>query len=186
MSARQKPLFVIQSRYNRWMNHKLYTVCEGVPDEQRKQDMGAFFHSIHGTLNHLLLGDRLWMARFTGTEFPVESLDQELYSDFKELRQARTDTDEAICAWIDALEETDLDRIIAFKAVVTQRTHRFRLADMLLHFFHHQTHHRGQVTTLLSQLGLDFGTTDMMWMPGIEITGDGDSINHTMPARTIP
>ena len=86
MNAGQKPLFVIQSRCNRWMNHKLHTVCEGVPDEKRKQDMGAFFRSIHGTLNHLLLGDRLWMGRFTGTEFPVESLDQELYSDFKELR----------------------------------------------------------------------------------------------------
>lgn len=186
MNAGQKPLFIMQSRYNRCMNHNLYTVCETVPDEQRKRDMGAFFHSVHGTLNHLLLGDRLWMSRFTGAEFPVESLDQELYSDFKELRQARMDTDEAICAWIDAPEKIDLDRIIAFKAVVTQRTHRFRLADALLHFFHHQTHHRGQVTTLLSQLGLDFGTTDMMWMPGIEITADGNSTNHTIPVGTVP
>ncbi len=186
MNATRKPLFLNQSHYNRWMNHKLYTVCEGVPDEQRKQDMGAFFHSIHGTLNHLLLGDRLWMGRFTGTEFPVESLDQELYSEFDALWQARTDTDEAICDWIDSLEETNLDRIIAFKAVVTQQTHRFRLADALLHFFHHQTHHRGQLTTLLSQLGVDFGTTDMMWMPGIEITADIDSTNCTMPVGTIP
>ncbi len=186
MNAGQKPLFVIQSRYNRWMNHKLYTVCETVSDEQRKRDMGAFFRSIHGTLNHLLLGERLWMGRFTGTEFPVESLDQELYGEFDALWQARTDTDEAICAWIDSLEETDLDRIIAFKAVVTQRTHRFRLVDALLHFFHHQTHHRDQVTTLLSQLGLDFGTTDMMWMPGIEITADDDSTSYTMPVGTVP
>ena len=94
MNATRKPLFLIQSRYNQWMNHKLYTVCEQVPDEERKQDMGAFFHSIHGTLNHLLLGDRLWMGRFTGTDFPVKSLDQELYRDFKELWRARTDTDE--------------------------------------------------------------------------------------------
>ena len=165
----RKSQFVIQSHYNQWMNEKLYTVCEEVPDKTRKKDMGAFFHSIHGTLNHLLLGDRLWMGRFTGTAFPVESLDQELYSDFEALWEARTETDTAIDSWIDELTENDLDRIISFQAVVTQQTHRFRLADALTHFFHHQTHHRGQITTQLSQLGYDFGVTDLMWMPGIEI-----------------
>ena len=169
MSTGRKSLFVIQGHYNRWMNHRLYTVCERIPDQQRKQDRGAFFHSIHGTLNHLLLGDRLWMGRFTGTEFTVESLDQELYAGFHTLWQERMKTDETICAWIDSLVENDLDHVMAFKAVVTRKTHRFRLADALLHFFHHQTHHRGQLTTLLSQLGHDIGTTDMMWMPGMEI-----------------
>ena len=165
----RKSQYAIQSHYNQWMNQKLYSVCKAVPDETRKKDMGAFFHSIHGTLNHLLLGDRLWMGRFTGTPFPVESLDQELFSDFEALWEARTETDMAIDSWIGTLTENDLDRIIAFQAVVTQQTHRFRLADALTHFFHHQTHHRGQITTLLSQLGYDFGITDMMWMPGIEI-----------------
>jgi len=169
LKSARKTQFVIQSQYNQWMNQKLYTVCDDVPDETRKKDMGAFFQSIHGTLNHLLLGDRLWMGRFTGTDFPVESLDQELFSNFRELWRERTVTDNAIATWIDALEETDLDRIIAFTAMVTQRTHRLRLADALTHFSHHQTHHRGQITTLLSQLDYDFGVTDMMWMPGIEI-----------------
>ncbi|HFD81205.1 MAG TPA: damage-inducible protein DinB [Gammaproteobacteria bacterium] len=172
MTRTRKSLFVVQSRYNRWMNHKLYGVCEQVPDEQRKQDMGAFFRSIHGTLNHLLLGDRLWMGRFTGADYPVRSLDQELYDDFAALWRARTETDTAIASWIDSLGEDDLDRVISVRAIVTRKTHRFRLADALLHFFHHQTHHRGQVTTLLSQLGYDFGTTDMMWMPGIEIVDE--------------
>ncbi len=169
LKLERKSQFVIQSHYNQWMNQKLYTVCKEVPDKTRKKDMGAFFHSIHGTLNHLLLGDRLWMGRFTGTAFPVESLDQELYSDFEALWTARNETDCVIHSWIESLSETDLDRIIAFQAIVTQQTHRFRLADALTHFFHHQTHHRGQITTLLSQLGYDFGVTDMMWMPGIEI-----------------
>ncbi|HEC05517.1 MAG TPA: DUF664 domain-containing protein [Thiolapillus brandeum] len=165
----RKSQFVIQNHYNQWMNQKLYAVCKEVPDKTRKKDMGAFFHSIHGTLNHLLLGDRLWMGRFTDTAFLVESLDQELHSDFEALWKARTETDTVIDSWIDALSESDLDRIITFQAVVTQQTHRFRLADALTHFFHHQTHHRGQITTLLSQLGCYFGVTDMMWMPGIEI-----------------
>ncbi len=164
-----KSLFITQSHYNQWMNQKLYAVCEGIPEQQRKQNMGAFFYSIHGTLNHLLLGDRLWMSRFTGVEFSVASLDQELYSDFGELRQARIETDEIIDEWVNSLKQTDLERIISFTAMVTQRTHRFRLAEALLHFFHHQTHHRGQLTTLLSQLEVDFGVTDMMWMPGVEV-----------------
>ncbi len=161
--------FLIQSHYNRWMNQKLYGVCNDVPDAIRKKDMGTFFHSIHGTLNHLLLGDRLWMGRFTASAYPVASLDQELYSDFGELWTARNETDAAIESWIESLSDTDLDRVISFQAVVTQRTHHYRLADALTHFFHHQTHHRGQITTLLSQLGYDFGVTDLIWMPGIEI-----------------
>lgn len=109
----RKSQFVIQSHYNQWMNQKLYTVCKEVPDKTRKKDMGAFFHSVHGTLNHLLLGDRLWMGRFTGTAFPVESLDQELYSDFEALWEARTETDTAIDSWIYALTEGHLYQSIA-------------------------------------------------------------------------
>lgn len=172
MNTARKPLINIQAQYNQWMNEKLYTVCDAIPDKQRKQDMGAFFHSIHGTLNHLLLGDRIWMGRFTGEDYPVMSLDQELYNDYEALRQARIDMDNTIGRWINSLEEVDLDRIIRFEAVVTQRMHRFRLVDALMHFFHHQTHHKGQLTTLMSQLGYDFGTTDMMWMPGVEINDD--------------
>ena len=62
-------------RYNRWMNEKLYAVCATMPDELRKEDRGAWFHSMHGTLNHLLLADRLWMGRFTGKPFKARSLD---------------------------------------------------------------------------------------------------------------
>ncbi len=167
-----KPLFEIQSRYNQWMNHKLYAVCDTVPTRQRKQDMMTFFHSIHGTLNHLLLGDRLWMGRFTGREFAVESLDQELYSDFATLWQQRIRTDEEINEWIASLDEDTLEQTLCFTALVTGRRHCLRLVDALVHFFHHQTHHRGQLTTLLSQLGYDFGTTDLIWMPGVELDNE--------------
>jgi uncharacterized damage-inducible protein DinB len=59
------------ARYNRWMNERLYECCSRLPDEARKRDMGAFFKSIHGTLNHLLLADRVWLGRFTGKPFVV-------------------------------------------------------------------------------------------------------------------
>src|SRR5687767_304726 len=98
-----KILLQTMCRYNRWMNEKLYAVCATMPDELRKEDRGAFFHSMHGTLNHLLLADRIWMGRFTAQPFMARSLDEELYSDFEILRQERAKTDAAIEAWIQAL-----------------------------------------------------------------------------------
>jgi uncharacterized damage-inducible protein DinB len=82
--------------YNRWMNERLYDLCADLPDTERKRDCGAFFRSIHGTLNHGLLGDRIWLARFTGERYLVRSLDQELYADFDALRRERTTTDAEI------------------------------------------------------------------------------------------
>ena len=75
--------------YNRWMNDRIYAACATLSDEERKRDVGAFFKSIHGTLNHIILGDRVWLGRFTGVPFSVQSLDQELYAEFAELRSQR-------------------------------------------------------------------------------------------------
>src|SRR5690606_11137584 len=85
--------------YNKWMNDKLYAVCAELSDEERKADRGAFFRSIHGTLNHLLLADKVWFGRFTSNPFVPQSLDQELYDDFGELRAARTSLDADIEHW---------------------------------------------------------------------------------------
>src|SRR4029434_3118727 len=91
------------ARYNRWMNERLYECCARIPDAERKRDMGAFFKSIHGTLNHLLLADRIWLGRFTGVPFAVTGLDQELYADFAELRRERECTDREIVSWVASL-----------------------------------------------------------------------------------
>jgi uncharacterized damage-inducible protein DinB len=153
------------ARYNRWMNERLYTICARFSDAERKEDMRAFFKSIHGTLNHLLLADRIWMGRFTGRAFRVNSLDQELYSDFGELRSERAKTDAEIEAWAASLDERLLEGSLAYTSIVNPapRTIAMRLA--VAHFFNHQTHHRGQLTTLLSQRGVDPGVTDLMWTP---------------------
>lgn len=153
------------ARYNRWMNARIYAACARLSDVDRRRDVGAFFASIHGTLNHLLLADRLWMGRFTGEPFPVRSLDQELYSDFAVLRSEREAEDDRIIEWTDSLSAEDLERELSYTSLVDPepRRHPFRL--VLGHFFNHQTHHRGQVTTLLSQNGVDPGVTDLMWLP---------------------
>ncbi|MFO0686042.1 MAG: DinB family protein [Sandaracinus sp.] len=157
------------ARYNRWMNDKLYALVATLPDEARTRDMGAFFGSIHATLNHLLLADRIWLARFQGVAAPegfmapgIRALDQELYADFDELRRERAKTDDELAAWVATLTAEQL----AAPLVFTRRGQRTEapLWWLVAHVFNHQTHHRGQVTTLLMQLGHDPGVTDLYAM----------------------
>lgn len=151
--------------YNQWMNDRLYAVCAEIPDAERKADRGAFFKSIHGTLNHVLLADRLWMGRFTGHEFRVDGLDQELYADFDDLRRERASTDARIVTWARGLDDATLAGELTYTSMVNPEPRSFPMAKAVAHFFNHQTHHRGQLTTLLSQLGVDYGVTDLIWLP---------------------
>ncbi|MBZ0252885.1 MAG: DinB family protein [Candidatus Methylomirabilis sp.] len=161
------------ARYNRLMNARLYDAAAGLPDADRKRDLGAFFRSIHGTLNHLLLADRAWLGRFTGDRalgvslgedgrpIAITSLGQELYADFARLRAERERTDAAIVLWTDGLSAEALARPLAYKTFNgTPCEHP--LWQALSHFFNHQTHHRGQATALLTRLGVDPGATDLI------------------------
>jgi uncharacterized damage-inducible protein DinB len=147
--------------YNRWMNERLYALCAELSDAERKRDRGAFFESIHGTLNHILLGDRIWLGRFVGRPIAVRSMDQELYAEFDELRSEREITDREITAWAESLTAEALGRSLEYGS--SRRP--FWVA--VVHFFNHQTHHRGQLTTLLSQIGIDPGVTDLIALPGL-------------------
>jgi len=152
--------------YNRWMNERLYEHCARLSDEERKRDVGAFFKSIHGTLNHILVGDRIWFGRFTGKQYAaVSSLAQELYSEFGELRAERQKMDDAIVAWTESMTDADFDRELSYTSVVNPKPRRYPFWFAVAQFFNHQTHHRGQVTTLLSQRGVDPGVTDLIWLP---------------------
>jgi uncharacterized damage-inducible protein DinB len=158
------------ARYNRWMNDKLYGLAATLGDEARKRDSGAFFKSIHGTFNHLLLADRVWLARFTGVVVQdghmgpggIRSLDQELYADFEELRRERAITDDELSAWVSGLTHERL----AAPLVYTRRGQKQEspLWWAVAHVFNHQTHHRGQITTLFTQQGCDPGVTDLAAM----------------------
>ena len=163
MKARQARLM---ASYNRWMNERIYDVCAQLSDEERRRDRNTFFRSIHGTLNHLLLGDKIWLGRFENRPFAVKSLDQELYEDFDDLRTERIVMDEIIDSWAAGLTDETLEGKLQFTSVINPATHTYDMWVTVLHFFNHQTHHRGQLTALLSQCGKDYGVTDLIWLPG--------------------
>lgn len=157
----------LQARYNTWMNEKLYAACATLSDEERKRDRGAFFGSIHGTLNHLLLADSVWMGRFEGKPFAFKSLDQELYASFDELKAQRASLDERIQRWADGLTDAALEAQLPFTSAITKQSYAPKLWKIVAHFFNHQTHHRGQLTALLSQARVGYGITDLFLLPGV-------------------
>jgi uncharacterized damage-inducible protein DinB len=155
----------LMAQYNQWMNQKLYAICAEIPDEERKQDRGAFFKSIYGTLNHLLEGDRIWVGRFTGKPLSSRKLGEELYSDFEQLRQEREQFDQEILDWAKTLLVEWLAQPFEYTSNVDGKTRTLPTWLLVTHLFNHQTHHRGQLTTLLSQIGHDPGVTDLPWLP---------------------
>jgi uncharacterized damage-inducible protein DinB len=114
--------YQLMAEYNRWMNGKLYAVCAEIPDDKRKSDLGAFFKSIHGTLNHLLWGDRIWLWRFTDHPFPVTPIGEEMYTDFDELRAERERMDAFILNWASTLDEDWLRKPFEFKSRLDSKT----------------------------------------------------------------
>jgi uncharacterized damage-inducible protein DinB len=138
--------------YNAWCNERLYAAAATIPEAEYRRDRGAFFGSLHGTLNHLLVGDRIWMRRFTGAGPQPPSLDAILYDDFDTLREARRKEDTLISRYIERLTEADLEGTLRYKTVVRPQTIEQALAPALDHFFNHQTHHRGQAHALLSSI----------------------------------
>ncbi|MGC4059374.1 MAG: DinB family protein [Aquabacterium sp.] len=157
---------MIMARYNQWMNGKLYEAAATLSDEQRKADRNAFFKSIHGTLNHLLIGDRSWLQRFNGEQVTMKSADEELFSDFDELRAARVAMDQQLIDFAASLAPVKASRTLTFFSVMYQKEFTLPYVAAVMQVFNHQTHHRGQATTLLSQFGVDIGPTDLPVMPG--------------------
>lgn len=148
------------ARYNRLANQRLYEACAHLSDEERRRDLGAFFRSVHGTLNHLLLGDRIWMTRFEGGEHPSTNLDAILFEAFADLHAARAAMDRRIEAFFAALPPGFLERPLRY--VNNAAVESTDPASVIVpHFFNHQTHHRAQVHTLLSQLGHDTPVLDL-------------------------
>ena len=136
--------------YNTWCNARLYAAVATLSQPDYRTDRGAFFRSLHGTLNHLLVGDRIWMQRFTGEGDLPASLDAILYDDFAALRAAREAEDARISGYVEGLTEADLAGTLRFRTFVRPQEIEQPLWPALDHFFNHQTHHRGQAHTLLS------------------------------------
>lgn len=140
------------ARYNRLANETLYAACAMLSGTEYKRNLGAFFGSIHGTLNHLLLGDRIWMTRFEGGTHSSADLGAILFEKFDDLREARERMDRRIERFF-----SDLPPGFAQRSLRYVNNSGFDSEDpaevILPHFFNHQTHHRAQVHTMLSQLG---------------------------------
>jgi uncharacterized damage-inducible protein DinB len=147
-------------RYNRLANEQLYEACAALSDEERRRDLGAFFRSVHGTLNHLLLGDTIWMTRFEGGVHPSTHLDAILFEKFGALREARRAMDQRIEAFFADPPAGFFERALRYvnNAGIDSED---PVTVILPHFFNHQTHHRAQVHTLLSQLGRDPPVLDL-------------------------
>ncbi len=149
------------AHYNHWANELLYTASARLSDEEYRLDMGLFFGSIHATLNHLLVTDRIWMKRFTGQGNPPNSLDAIITDNFIDLRDLRRAEDARICRYIDELDREKLAGRFTYLTVSDMRTISQRLAPALGHLFNHQTHHRGQIHAALTRLGADAPSLDL-------------------------
>lgn len=161
--------YLLMAQYNQWMNQKLYKLCAEVPDDILKKDLGAFFKSIHGTFNHILCVDLMWMDRFDHEGELTSSLKigVDLFDNFNDLTKARKKTDQVILKWAAVLNENWLQQSLSITSQAYKKKFTLPTWCFVEQFFNHQTHHRGQITTLLTQLGYDPGVTDIPLMPGL-------------------
>jgi uncharacterized damage-inducible protein DinB len=155
------------ARYNRWQNENLYGAADSLSDAERRHARGAFFGSIHATLNHLLWGDRIWMSRLAGTEKPEGGIPQSvsLYENWNDLKRERAAFDAVIVDWADRLDDASLAGELAYYSGAIKADLRKPRWLLVTHMFNHQTHHRGQVHCMLTQAGSKPGDTDLPFLP---------------------
>lgn len=163
----------LMADYNQWMNNKLYAAARTLPAEALAAERQAFFGSIIGTLNHLVVADTIWLQRFAAhparhsalepiVQLPAPAaLDALLFADFEALSNLRQLLDETIKQWAAQLTEEDLLAVLYYRNMKGVTAAK-RFSSLVMHFFNHQTHHRGQVSTLLFQTGVDIGVTDLL------------------------
>ncbi|MBP2486815.1 DinB family protein [Rhizobium leguminosarum] len=149
--------------YNRWANAQVYAAAAELSDAEFRSDRGAFFGSLHRTLNHLIVADRIWMKRFTGTGEAPTTLNAVLFEDRDALAAARKAEDERIIAWTGMLDERTLATNFTYVTVVQPVEITQPLSAALAHFFNHQTHHRGQCHMTLTALGRPSLVLDLIY-----------------------
>ncbi|MCC2957840.1 DinB family protein [Massilia sp. IC2-477] len=163
---------ILLAQYNETMNRQLYDAAATLPADEVSVDRGAFFGSLLGTMNHLLAGDTIWLKRFSQhpSAFPAlapmhgmptpTGLTHSFGASVAELREHRLRLDGVITAMAAEIHDADLEQVLVYRNLGGKEFQR-HFGDLLLHFFNHQTHHRGQASTLLSQAGADIGVTDL-------------------------
>jgi len=159
--------------YSQWMNAGIYEATEKLSADEQNKDRGAFFGSIIGILNHLLVGDTFWFKRFAEHQASFESLEYFrsmakpnslsaiVHADLMTLREKRERMDENIILFTSELTDDVISSTLSYKNSTGEEFNK-NFGHLLQHVFNHQTHHRGQVSTLLYQAGVDIGVTDML------------------------
>ena len=158
----------LMANYNQWMNDKLYRACALLPEHTLHENKGAFFKSIYLTLNHIAYSDLAFLSRFTGEPAQVPELGVDLFGGFTELQSQRRPLDTRLCQWASKLTTPWLSETLTYVSKVDNRQKTAPHWVLVTHLFNHQTHHRGQLTTLLTQMGIDLGSTDLPFMPAFD------------------
>lgn len=168
----EKKQLILMAKYNQLMNQRIVKASESLSNDSLAANKGAFFKSVIGTLNHIMIGDILWLKRFATHPSayvslqPLNEIERPsglgviLFNELASFGEERASLDHVIIDWCNELQENDLDKPLNYTNY-QGKVHNKRLGDLVLHVFLHQIHHRGQVTTLLSQEGIDFGETDL-------------------------
>lgn len=168
-----KSNFELMADYNQWMNKNIYLATSKLSANDLSENRGAFFGSIIGTLNHVLVGDTIWLKRFADHPLELKTLDYVrslekpqflnaiLHHEFKSLERARFNMDAVIKDFVGELSDEALSSNLLYSNTKGEPFSK-NFGHLIQHFFNHQTHHRGQVSTLLCQLGIDVGVTDLL------------------------
>jgi uncharacterized damage-inducible protein DinB len=159
-----KDHFALMAGYNAWANTRLYRMASQLSDEQYRRETSAYFKSLHGTLNHILVADRIWLSRLTGTGSVPTRLDAILFDDRAELAEARRAEDERLVRFVEGLSDAEFEGAVEYRMMNGSRQQQKR-REVLAHLFNHQTHHRGQAHAILTELGMkEPDSLDVLWM----------------------
>lgn len=145
--------FEMMAKYNAWANDRIYRMAAQLTDEQYRRNAGAYFKSMHGTLNHLLVADRIWLRRLTGTGDHPMQLDAIIHDDLAALTAARQQEDKRLIQYVAGLRDEQFEQPLEYQTL-NGAPMKQKLREVLAHVFNHQTHHRGQAHTILTVVGV--------------------------------
>ena len=154
--------FQMFASYNGWANYRVYMAASKLSDDEYRKDCGVFFKSMHGTLNHILVADLIWMGRFEGVSGAPTKLDATLYKDLSSLLEARRELDNRIIGWTNELTDDQIAGDFTYMPITEPAEVTAPLGPCVAHFFNHQTHHRGHAHAILTQLTGDAPSLDMV------------------------
>ena len=155
--------FIMFAAYNRWANKRLYDVAGQLTSEQYRQDCAVAFNSMQGTLNHILIGDTVWMSRFQQTQHTIGGLDELLHEDHSALESARLQMDQRIAGYVESLDPAALGSAFTYSPITLPEPVTMQLGVALAHMFNHQTHHRGQAHAILTRLTGEAPPLDLIY-----------------------